>query len=658
MNERARTGLLLVGLIALGVALRLFRLGEVPFGFHPDEGHNALDALRIAGGWRPVFLPGNNGREPLFMYLMAGTLSLFGPSIWSARLAGVIAGALVIWAQYLFVRALPLPHPRFTALISAALVAVTFWPVAQARYALRANLLPAWVALALWAWWRAVTGKAGEPRSRGAWALIAGVFLAAALYTHLVGRLLPVVLVGSALWMAGREGRGEPIVLLVMALAVAGALALPQVFYFRDNPALLSYRVDQVSVLNPEVNRGNLAGTLAENAWDLLRMANLRGDTSWYHNLEGRPVFDPLVGLAFLAGLALLASDLAGQRGRSAQAAGLLLVLALAVMLMPSWLSVGAPNYVRLTGTWPVLFLLPAWGFERGAAWLDKRSRPGAGTAAVMVVLAASAAWAMGDYFVRYAPTPQAYRAFNAAAVERGRHVAALVDEGPMYVSPAIWKQSVIRFLNIEDPPGSFDPRFGLVLPPAGDAQYAFDPVELEDALAFGGRWPQAVRFEIYNSRGELSLIVYVLSREKWPVTHRPFDYAFGDWIRLQAAEVEPSTVVPGGRLTVMLEWLAVAPTDVDMNFFVHLVVEGERKIGQFDGPPLGGSHLTNRWVPGERIFQQVEIPVAEDASPGPALLRTGWYDWRTGARLPVAGDDDAAVEIGWIEVTQRGHGH
>jgi hypothetical protein len=36
MNERIRTGILLAGIITLGVALRLYRLGDVPFGFHTD----------------------------------------------------------------------------------------------------------------------------------------------------------------------------------------------------------------------------------------------------------------------------------------------------------------------------------------------------------------------------------------------------------------------------------------------------------------------------------------------------------------------------------------------------------------------------------------------------------------------------------------------
>ncbi|MCW5881325.1 MAG: hypothetical protein KIS91_10380, partial [Anaerolineae bacterium] len=114
------TLLALAGIVLLGLGLRLFRLVEVPYGFHPDEGHNATDALAIIDGWRPAFLPRDNGREPLFSYLMAVTISLFGPTVWAARLVGALGGTLVIIAQFLFVRSLPLPRPRLAALLSAA----------------------------------------------------------------------------------------------------------------------------------------------------------------------------------------------------------------------------------------------------------------------------------------------------------------------------------------------------------------------------------------------------------------------------------------------------------------------------------------------------------------------------------------------------------
>lgn len=672
------TRLWLAGILVLAFALRMWQLGQVPFGFHPDEGHNALDAWRIQNGWRPVFLPGNNGREALFFYLMAFLQGLAGPSIWSVRLTAVVAGVLGVATQFVFTRALPLPRPNRAALYAAALAAVTFWPLAQARYGLRAVLLPVWVGLLLWAWWRAIRpadAGAGAGRAtaaamethRGrrtpAWAgfaALAGLFLAAAVYTHLTGRLLPAILLASAPFAAWRFRSGRPLTALVVTLAVGATLTLPLAAYFARTPEMLSYRSEQVSAFNPAVNEGDLPGFLVENGLYLLKAFNVEGDGSWYHNVAGRPVFDFLVGLCFLAGLALILRDLLGRRGAAPQVAALTILVALAVTLAPSWLSTGAPNYVRLTGIWPALFLLPAVGLEHVASWTDRffaarRSSlaPRVGGILAALVIALAAALSVRDYFWRYVPHPKVYDAFNGAAVERGEAVRRLVEAGPIYVSPALWRQSVIRFANVLQPPGTFDPRFGLVLPAAGDARYAFDPVEAEDAAAFGRRWPMARPEIVRDGRGQPSLYVYRLDCASWPMPAAPFDVTFGDRLVLEGVDLPRSPVRwrESDSVPLTLAWRTLAPTAVDMNLFVHLVAPDGRTVAQWDAPPLDGSYPTAAWRAGERVLLPLAVGLPPDAPAGLLTVRLGWYDYRTGDRLAVAGDDDAAVEVGTVEL-------
>lgn len=61
-------------ILAASVALRFYRLADLPFGMHYDEAYNGLDVTAILGqpisGW-PIFFTGNFGREPLHIYLMA-----------------------------------------------------------------------------------------------------------------------------------------------------------------------------------------------------------------------------------------------------------------------------------------------------------------------------------------------------------------------------------------------------------------------------------------------------------------------------------------------------------------------------------------------------------------------------------------------------------
>jgi 4-amino-4-deoxy-L-arabinose transferase-like glycosyltransferase len=667
------TPLLLGGIVLVAFALRVWRLGDVPFGLHPDEGHNAVDALRIAQGWRPVFLPGNNGREPLFMYLMAALVSIAGPSIWAVRLTGAITGTLVVPAIFVFARSLPLPRARTVALVAAALAATTFWPVAQSRVALRAGLLPVWVALVLWAWWRALDGRTAAPsdhRGRArrplGWAVATGVFLAAGTYTHLSGRFLPLALVASAAWAAWRGRQRAPVLALAVALVTGGVLCSPMALYFARHPEMLSLRADQVSVLNPAVNEGDLVGYLARNAWHLLRAPVLEGDRSWYHNLSRLPVFDPLAGAAFLVGLLLLGRDVVGGRGPRPQWLTIILLSILVITVAPSWMSIGAPNYVRLTGAWPVLFVAAAYGIERTGAFVGRQVGSRAGIAVVVVALVVSGLNHTLRYFWDYAGRPEVYTAFNGAAVERGRLVADLVREGPTYVSPSIWKQSVIRFLNVGQPPRSYDLTSGVVFPPSGTARYVFEPGEEAAAARFGTGTPWAFDVRpVYDRQGAASLLVIrsttrgatlpgsLTRTHRQAVADLDLPVTFGQAIDLYDALVTPVTTHGGDLVTVTMVLAARAPTAADHNLFIHVETVDGRSLGQFDGPPLAGSYGTDRWAPGEWIVQPVAIRLAEDAPAGDAEIRLGWYDWRTGARLPVPGDDDAAVTVGAIRVTE-----
>lgn len=651
--------LAVAAIVLLGFGLRVWQLGDVPFGFHPDEGHNALDALSIADGWRPVFLPGNNGREPLFAYLMAALLAAAGPSIWAARLAAAFAGASFVAAVYVLARRLTGGRPA-AGLLAAALAATAFWPVAQSRYALRASLLPVWVALALWAWWRAIEPDRPQPRRVTAWAAASGALVAAAVHTHMAGRLLPLVLVVSAAWAAYRTRRADAVRALAVAGAVALTLALPQLAYFARHPEMASFRAEQVSVLNPDVNGGELAGTLAHQARRLLEAPFVRGDTSWYHNLRDRPVFDPLAAACFALGLAIAALDLGGRSGARRQGAAVLWLATLAVMAAPSWLSVGAPNYVRLTGAWPALFGLAGLGLAVIARSVSRRFGRAAGTGIAAIVLAASAGLAATDYFGRYAARGEVYEAFNGAAVERGRHVAEVHRRATAYVSPALWRQAVIRFLNAGAPPRSIDATAGLVLPPSGAVAYLFEPSEGETAQGLARRWPWLSRVDARDGRGVPSLVTVRADEAAWQRGIALLDASieaepvFGDRIALAGADVEPAhgtPVGPGNAITVTLLWRSSGPIAPDLSRFVHVVAADGAAIGQADGPPLAGSYPTTLWRDGELVLETVPVALGPATGAPRAEVLVGWYDWRSGDRLGLPGDADAALPVATLRI-------
>src|SRR5438105_12762770 len=102
--ERAasrREGLALAALLMGALALRLWGLDAVPPGLSHDEAYDALNAVEILGGARPAFFESNNGREPLFMYLVAVSFGAFGVGAAPLRAVSALAGTIAVglaWA--------------------------------------------------------------------------------------------------------------------------------------------------------------------------------------------------------------------------------------------------------------------------------------------------------------------------------------------------------------------------------------------------------------------------------------------------------------------------------------------------------------------------------------------------------------------------------
>jgi hypothetical protein len=105
----------------------------------------------------------------------------------------------------------------------------------------------------------------------------------------------------------------------------------------------------------------------------------------------------------------------------------------------------------------------------------------------------------------------------------------------------------------------------------------------------------------------------------------------FGTAIALQGARIN----LEEQGLQVLLWWEALAPLEGDYTVFVHLVDEGERQVSTGDGPPLEGGFPTRLWRPGDSVADGHVIPLPPDLPPGVYAVRVGWYDLKTGVRLP-----------------------
>ncbi|HIC92782.1 MAG TPA: hypothetical protein EYP09_00830, partial [Anaerolineae bacterium] len=122
--------ILLLAVTIVAAALRFYAIGRLPPGLYHDEAFNGLDALRVLEGERPIFFPANNGREPLFIYLVALSVAALGRSPGAIRIVAAVLGTLTVPAAHLMAKAM---FDRRVGLATAAVTAITLWHVNLSR---------------------------------------------------------------------------------------------------------------------------------------------------------------------------------------------------------------------------------------------------------------------------------------------------------------------------------------------------------------------------------------------------------------------------------------------------------------------------------------------------------------------------------------------
>ena len=116
------------------------------------------------------------------------------------------------------------------------------------------------------------------------------------------------------------------------------------------------------------------------------------------------------------------------------------------------------------------------------------------------------------------------------------------------------------------------------------------------------------------------------------------------DQIELLGYDLGESTVRPGQVVSCTLYWRGLQEMDVNYTVFTHLTALDGTTWGQWDNQPQQGRSPTTRWVPGQVVADQYQIPLAQAAQTGPLALRVGMYDLLTMTRLPVLDGNGAIV--------------
>jgi len=670
----------MVAVLLVATALRLIAFGEVPPGLYHDEAYHGLDVLDILRGHFSLYFPANNGREPLFLYLVAMSVGLLGRSPFALRLAAFPVGILTVAATAALGRAL---FSRRVGLLAAAVLAVTLWHVHLSRVGFRAVLLPLFVALAVWQGALGIQKveetrrpgdqEQGNKRKRWSHWIAAGVFYGLSFYTYAAARFTPVALAACGIYhLTTQPAIRYPQLWRSVGLAILAVLATvaPLAVYTVGHPDVVLGRPGQVSVFNPAIHGGDLWGTLGMHALRTLGMFFVRGDRIWRHNVPWRPVFDPVLGGVFVLGLLV-----ALRHARRDAAAGFVLIWT-AAMALPTLLAEDAPHFLRGVGVLPVVAFLPALGLD----WLADVVKSKIGHWAVLALPIlfglGSTAWA---YFGDYACDPMTGYWFERGAVALAGRVNGFLGVGwdgermarggpadrRAHLDPALWEEwPQVRFLvtapeavtvGLEAPAGGRSSRpyqgpVAVFVWPYGDWQRAWAlfpaPAKVsveEGALSQGDRDPKPY-------------MTYLAFFATLPDPAIPALARFSGNVEFLGVEVTPTDgYTPplvgedGGGMRVRFRWRATAPLAEDYVAFLHYLRDGER-IAQADSRPAGGYYPTILWLPGDVINDDHYITGVSAPLPGHDVLRFGLWEPNSGAVLYLL--DEAGNPAGdWIVV-------
>ncbi len=379
----SRSILLLLGVMLIAAVLRLVDLRGVPPEITLDQATNLYDADAILRGDRPIFLPGNTGRESLHIYLTAIFSAVFGLTFEAAKLVTIAEGLLTVLALFWLGRIVFEDHEQRdqAALFAAALLAVSGWHLVQSRMGLRLALMPLVTALLL-----GFLIRAFRQQQRRDFVL-AGVVLGVGLYTYTTVRLLPLVIIGGAiLSLLQQPGQRRKLLLNLASLfTIAVVIFVPLLGYMLEYPESFWSRVagrlggdvfapvvdaEGTILFEGSARQGRSTGEsislLAGNYIRALGFYHVRGDQAWVNGVPYQPALDPFSGILFLVGAALFGRRLMRQRNTGYW----LIALAFFILIIPSALALAYPDEnpsaTRLNGTMVVVYLVAGYGL----AWL------------------------------------------------------------------------------------------------------------------------------------------------------------------------------------------------------------------------------------------------------------------------------------------------
>ncbi len=451
--DKKRIIVFLIIILTIASFFRLWHLNSIPPGLYPDEAMNGNDAIvALETKEYKLFYPDNNGREGLFINLIALSFNIFGIHIWSLKLISALIGILTVLGLYLLTK--ELFNSPTIALLGAFFLSISFWHINFSRIGFRGIMVPF---LLVWSFYFLFKVINTEQNKKNILCsifclLLSGFFFGLGFHTYIAFRVaviilvVPLVMIWIKFWKEYKKsGRLWPVYFKkgfwqydfwLVAILIA---ALPIGLYFLQNPQDFVGRAGGVSIFAQE----NPIKALVLSTVKTLGMFNIVGDGNWRHNFAGSPQLFWLIGILFLIGFISSIKKLIKsikEKNILRVIGHWLLVIWFFVMLLPAILTYeGVPHALRCIGAIPISYIFAALGAYVLYKFLYKFVEAKKLNKPLLLVACFLFLFACGyiqydKYFVDWARQPVVKDAFAKDYVEIGKYLNSICPEVARYV--------------------------------------------------------------------------------------------------------------------------------------------------------------------------------------------------------------------------------
>lgn len=664
----------------LAAFLRFFHLATLAPEAWFDEVWFALRARELIAN--PQFIvfyrtPWGGGNA-LMVYLTAAAQLLGFTGISSSRIASAALGVIAVplayacFNQLLRGSAFQARLRRWIAALAAFTLSYLLYWVIVSRVGTEPSLAPAAALFCVWQLKRArrsTESTTKTPRHQDTQRNLSGA-LHASRRAFVVNPSLNFILAGIVAGVAQYNGPHARFILPLLGLialhdlflipaprrkqyfaglslaALAGLIVTaPLALFFIQEPEWLLARArvtTSVSFSNPKVILENLRFTLIA--------FNFVGSFDPLTNYPGLPMFDPIQSIGFFVGHGWVIWNL-----RRSSAARELLAWEI-IMMLPSLLTGGAPNFQRMIG-----FAAPAaavigigWaGALKWAAGLPPRSlslrRLGFWISRAFCGLClgfgifTSLLYQSSTLILRYPKLSILPVSYLAVPVNTARELIKRAEAGErVFVSRNPEDDDVIafEFLFPGTPVKRLD--FRQCLPLAEDRPTRTNYLVLtkrdkQSVVNLYNAYPSAkISHDYFWQDG--GTLVEVPPGAPGPRPPNPGHASFDPGLTFVGYEWSGETIQAGQSLFITLYWKVETDINIDYTSFVHVGagLDGTAVAAQRDGHPCQGLFPTSQWRDGDLIRDSFAITLPPDAPPGDYPLVIGWYTYPDFTRLPL----------------------